>query len=171
MRAVFFLAAVLIMFSLLAPAEAQTPKNETLQLPGVDPSLACDLEPSTAHINGMHGVAVKCPIGTIRGFNDAELGTWDARKPSLNNGNLSAGNREHPGYIVVAPDVGKGLIVGNGERHPKRLLLVRNARWGRTEFRVRVHFTRGLTACDSRGCVDVLRRLRRLELVGRGRSR
>jgi hypothetical protein len=127
-------------------------------LPGTDPSLLCVLEQGTAHIGGEHGVAVRCPLGTLRGFTDVEGGTEVSGDPGKLQLNLSAGNRDHPGYVVVAPDVGKGLIVEDGRL--RKLLLVRGARYGGSEFRARVRFRRGLTVCDRRGCVDVLRALR-----------
>lgn len=163
-RAIISLTVVFSTVSLIAPAWAQLEPNLTplvpYQLPDTDPSLHCVLEPGTSQVNGERGVAIKCPIGTLRGFTDNEMGTDDPRRPTLINGNISAGNRQHPGYVVITPDVGKGLIVGNGEPHPKKLMLVRNPKWGHSEFRTPVWFKRGLVACDRRGCVDVMKALR-----------
>jgi hypothetical protein len=117
----------------------------------------CDLDP--------RGGGLRCwDIRTLVHTQDIEGGrkvvlrdgTIDRKKLNLN---LSGGGAVNRGYVVVSPDTGKGLIVEDG--HLRKLLLVRGRRYGGTEFRTRVRFERGLVVCDRRGCLDLMRALRR----------
>lgn len=139
------LAAVFVLVS-SGPLDAQL---ETL--PG------CTVEPGAANAGGTR---FTCPGSEWVGGVDWQGGRYVPGDRKKLNANFSAGSRDHPGYVVLVADVGKGVVVDDGGRRPRKLLVLRGARWGGSEFRTRVRFERGLVACDRGGCVDVVRALR-----------
>lgn len=105
--------------------------------------------------DGQIALACAPPSGrgwVIRHLEDVEGGTHE--HPNLN---LSGGSSPR-GYVVLSPDTGKGSIFEGG--HKDKLVLVRSKRYGGTEFRIQPTFKRGLIACDSAGCINVMRALR-----------
>lgn len=157
----------LVVLALAINADSQLPIQpepivDTQNPPPADPSLLAEWTKATAG-----GWAIRMPRGGIYNIVDVQCGeivhnedgTLDKEKLNCNFG---AGNRQHPGYVVLVADVGKGVIVDNGEPRPKKLLVVQNPRWGRSEFRTPVWFKKGLVACDRQGCIDVVRAIRGL---------
>jgi hypothetical protein len=150
--------ALLLAAAYTATATGQLPIQpepivDTQNPPPADPSLLAEWTRATAG-----GWAIRMPNGGIYNIVDVQGGTYIPGRPKRLNFNISAGDHRHRGYVVITPDNGKGLIVEDGHLH--KLLLVRSGRYGGTEFRTPVRFERGLTVCDSSGCVDVLKRLR-----------
>lgn len=147
-RAVLIALAALL-WPLMAPSATEAPAQTGL-LPG------CTVEPGMANAGGTR---FTCPGSEWVGAVDQQGGRYVPGEPNRLNLNIGAGNHITRGYVVLSPDVGKGTLLEDGSKH--KLLLVRARRYGGTEFRTRVRFERGLTVCDRRGCVDVLKRLRR----------
>lgn len=150
MKALLIALAALAL--LAAVATAQAPPQ--VQLPATFP-------PECRWAHEPDGqISLACQPDNKRGWilrhvEDVEGGTFE--HPNLN---ISGGSNPR-GYVVITPDSGKGLIVENGRL--RKLLLVRDGRYGGTEFRTPVRFENGLTVCKRprRDCVDVMRALRR----------
>lgn len=158
------LLALLVALALAEDADTQEllvpPIVDVEQPPPSDPSLRPEWTAATAG-----GWALRLPLGGIVNVVDLQCGTV-ARDPNTGairkqklNCNIGAGDHVHRGYVVLSPDVGKGTIMEGG--HTDKLALIRSERYGGSEFRVRVRFEKGLTVCDRRGCVDLMRALRR----------
>lgn len=98
------------------------------------------------------GGALVCPNGGILNVVDIQGGSDVPGRPGMLNLNIGAGNSAKRGNVVINPDVGNCLIVKDGRRHTIASMCPQRAGGAR--------FHRGLTVCDRRGCVDVLKQLR-----------
>lgn len=141
------LVAAALLAPLVSPAAALAP----------DPILpGCTVEPGQANAGGTR---FDCKGSEWLGAVDYQCGVYVPGDRQKLNCNIGAGNHITRGYVVLSPDVGKGTLLEDGHKH--KLLLVRARRYGGTEFRTRVRLERGAVVCDRRGCVDLLRELRR----------
>lgn len=123
-----------------------------------DPLPGCHVEPHAANAGGTR---INCQGSEWLGSVDNQGGKYVPGDPKKLNSNFSAGNRQNPGYVVLVADVGKGVLVDDGESKPKKLMVLRHRKYGPSGFRIRMRFEKGLIACDRRGCVNVVKALRR----------
>lgn len=135
-------------------------------LQSAPPPCGWALNTSNTHHHGL-----VCFGGVLRGWSDFEGGNYVPGDPKKLNVNISAGSAVHRGYVVLTPDNGKGAILEDGHLH--KLLIVRGNRYGGTEFRIRPRFKRSLIICDKRGkgCIDLYRVVKRLDVASLDTSR
>lgn len=152
MRIILTISLIIVVAMLISPAVAQTPASSTV-LPG------CVVEANKANAGGTR---ITCPGSEWLGSVDNQGGKYVPGHKKTLNSNFSAGSRQHPGYVVIVADVGKGMIVDNGESHPKKLFVLQNRRYGPSEFRTLIRFERNIVLCNSHGrhCFNLYKRLK-----------
>lgn len=137
-------AALALTFLLLLafPADAQLPLPPKV-IPLSENISIHEMNSNPARLYGYPGDALVLNTGAIQGMRDAQFGWWDPARPSMLNGDVGAGSTEHPGVLNLGADVSRAVrIQASG-------ITVFHARSGR------------MRVCDDRGCLDLMRALRR----------
>jgi hypothetical protein len=133
------LSAALFLFGALVPATAQTP----VVVPLSENVGITERGSNSARKYGLGGDSLVGNHGELRGWRDVQLGHYHPAVPSQVNGDIGAGSAAHPGVLNIGADVSKAVRIQAS---------------GVTVLR----FYRGrIKACDARGCLDLMRTLRR----------
>lgn len=104
-----------------------------------------------AHLYGYPGDTLYVNNGAILGMRDVQFGTFHPERQSMLNGDIGAGcitcpdGQRHPGVLNLGADVSKAVRI---QASGKTVLRAQDGR---------------MKVCDEKGCLDLMRALRRLQ--------